>query len=65
VPGDDGFTVEILREGAVAVAGVMASPASAAVTAARLTEESAETLLDPPLANPGDGVTLRFVEGRR
>jgi hypothetical protein len=65
MPGDTGFTVEILREGAVAVAGIMASPASAATTAARLTEESAETLLDPPLANPGDGVTLRFVQGRR
>jgi hypothetical protein len=65
MPGDTGFTVEILREGAVAVAGVMASPALAATTAARLTEESAEALLDPPLANPGDGVTLRFVQGRR
>ena len=63
--GQADFTVEILREGAVTVAGVMASAAAASVTAARLTETPAEGLLDAPLANPGDGVVLKFVKGER
>ena len=64
-PGQADFTVEILREGAVTVTGVMASAGSASVTAARLTETSAEALLDAPLTDPGDGAVLRFVKGGR
>jgi hypothetical protein len=65
LPGRADFTVEILRDGAVTVAGVMASTASPSITAARLSEATAEALLDDSLANPGDGVTVRFVEGVR
>lgn len=63
--GKADFTVEILREGAVTVAAVMASAATASVTAARLTETPAEGLLDAALASSGDAVVLKFVKGER
>ena len=53
-------TARILRGGTVGVAGMMASPLSADVVAARLTQKSPETLLDAALANPGDPVSVRF-----
>jgi large repetitive protein len=62
--GPADFAVEILRDGGVQVSGVMASPASPAVTAARLTEQSAEALVDG-LAGPDGEVALKFVHGKR
>ena len=61
-PGAAGFTVKILREGTVTVAGVMAAVAAPALVVARLAAVAPEAMLDAATANPDEPVSLQFVQ---
>jgi len=58
-------SVKIIRDGSITIVGVMASATEASIVAARLTEQSTDTLLDAALSNPGEAVAVRFVKARR
>ncbi len=57
-----GFAASVLREGAVRIAGAMASARAAALVAAQLTERAPEALVDPAVAGPGSPVSIHFIE---
>ena len=58
-------SVKIIRDGSITIVGVMASATEASIVAARLTEQSTDSLLDAALSNPGEAVAVRFVKARR